>query len=711
MPSDQSRSPSSALRRRRSGPRLLAGLLASVLIATAVAAPAAADDSPLTYMGDVRHTVSGVYITTGTTEAFSTPAIADVTGDGRADLVVGSLDGQLEAYTLPGRKLIWSMSVGRSAIESSPTIVDLTGDGRNDIVIGTMDGRVLIIDGPTGSVVRTFNEQWPLHCPPNVDCRPHGFFATPAVADINADGVRDIIAPSWDHTVYAWSSTGEFLWRRYVEDTLWSSPVVADIDRNGSPEIILGGDIWAGNPLGAPEGGLVWILNRDGSTYPGYPKFVPLQTVWSTPAVADIDLDGWLDVVVGTGTHFPDPGGRWVDAFTARTGRSLPGWPVAVAGRAMTSPALGQLDGDAPLEVATGAEGGFIYAFDTDGRQLWKSCESGNYYGCFEGFNTHGGVAIADVDDDGAQEVVSAFDHELRIHDGATGRIEAARPLSSGLALTPASSPVVAEIDGTTHIAQAFFYENSTRVDLFSTGRRLCRADWPTFMRGPRRLSRHNAVAGATGPFRCPVDFVAQQYQDFLGRTVDARGSAYWLDKVDAGWTGSRIIRSFMNSSEYRRVVAPGIRAHLAVTGTYPTSAQTVRDGAAAIRGGASPAAVADSVVTATGAGQLSPIAFVQQVFLHVFGRQPNLVELTLAVHRLQNGESRGSLVAGWTEGRTGSTRLAAPVDVAMTYLGMLDRTPDRAGWDHWVASTRSGGLESLIAGVQRSPEYRERVT
>ena len=112
MPSDQSRSPSSALRRRRSGPRLLAGLLASVLIATAVAAPAAADDSPLTYLGDVRHTVSGVYITTGTTEAFSTPAIADVTGDGRADLVVGSLDGQLEAYTLPGRKLIWSMSVG-----------------------------------------------------------------------------------------------------------------------------------------------------------------------------------------------------------------------------------------------------------------------------------------------------------------------------------------------------------------------------------------------------------------------------------------------------------------------------------------------------------------------------------------------------------------------------------------------------------------------
>jgi hypothetical protein len=689
-------------------------VVVAILLAVGVTGPTSpvgAADAPLSLLGEIRHPVSGVYIGTGTTEAFSTPAIADVTGDGRPDLVVGSVDGQLEAHTLPGRTLIWSVSVGRSAIESSPVIVDLTGDGRRDIVVGTMDGRVLVIDGPTGAVVRTFQEQWPLYCPPEVDCRPHGFFATPAVADIDADGILDIIAPSWDHTVYAWSSTGAFLWRRYIEDTLWSSPVVVDIDRNGTPEIILGGDIWAGNPLGAPEGGLVWILNRDGSTYPGYPKHVPLQTVWSTPAVADIDLDGWLDVVVGTGTHFPDPGGRWVDAFTARTGRSLPGWPASVAGRAMTSPALGQLDGDPALEVVAGAEGGFIHALDTDGRELWRSCESGHPQGCFEGYSTHGGVAIADVDDDGLQEVVAAFDHELRVHDGRTGRTEAARRLSSGLALTPASTPVVAEIDGRTQIAVSYFYEQATHVDLFTTGRRLCRADWPTFLRGPRRTGRFHAVAGATDPFRCPADFVAQQYRDFLGRDVDSHGSAFWLGQVDAGWTGARIIRSFMTAPEYRRVVAPGIRAHLAVTGTHPPSSQAVRDGATAIRSGLGPALVADGVVVATGAARLPPVFFVQAVFVNIFGRAPNLVELTLAVHRLQTGESRGSLVAGWTEGGAGAARLAAPVDVAMTYLGMLDRAPDRAGWDYWVAATRRSGLEALIAGVQRSPEYRQRIS
>src|SRR5690606_374527 len=127
----------------------------------------------------------------------------------------------------------------------------------------------------------------------------------------------------------------------FLEDTLWSSPAIADIDRNGSPEIVLGGDIYAGNNLGVPGGGLVWVLNRDGSTYPGYPKPLPGQTVWSSPAIGDLTGDGWADVVVGTGTNFADPAGRNVHAFTARTGQNLPGWPVGVEGRTMGSPAIG----------------------------------------------------------------------------------------------------------------------------------------------------------------------------------------------------------------------------------------------------------------------------------------------------------------------------------------------------------------------------------
>ena len=709
MPGRLARTNNSGRAQKRWG-RVSAAAATWVVVMAAAGAPAGAADSPLSSVGHVDHEVSGVYISTGTTEAFSTPAIADVTGDGRPDLVVASLDGTLQAFNLPARNRIWTMSVGQTAIESSPVVVDVDGDGLIEIVIGTMDGRVLIIEGRTGKLKRSFSEMEPLHCPPeNPDCRPHGFFATPAVVDVNGDGRLDIIAPSWDHTVYAWSVTGELLWRRYIEDTLWSSPVVADIDRNGTLEVVLGGDIWAGNPLGAPEGGLVWILNRDGSTYPGYPRFVPSQTVWSTPAVVDLNGDGNLDVVVGTGTHFPDPGGRWVDAFTARTGQSLPGWPVDVAGRVMTSPAVGDLDGDGQLEVAVGSEAGYIYAFDTNGAEMWRSCESGHRKGCFEGYATHGGVSIADVDDDGAQEVVAAFDHQMRIHDGASGRTESSRNLSSGLALTPASTPVVAEIDGSTHIAVSYYYEDATRVDLFTTDRRLCRADWPTFMRNSRRSGSSLAVSGASGPFRCPVDFIAQQYRDFLGRELDARGVAYWSRKFELGWTGSRMIGSFMHSPEFRDVVSPTIRMNLAVTGGYPTLASTVRSGADFMRGGGSHTALADLLIDNSEAGRLGTEAFVIRVFENTFGRRPNPTELTLAVHSLNTGSTRGALVVGWTEG-PGVKALSNQVDVAMTYLGMLNRAPDRGGWVHWVSAARRGDIEALIAGFQRSAEYSKRV-
>jgi hypothetical protein len=689
---------------------LLASATAGATSLPEVGARVADADAPITLLGTAVHPVSGVYVTTGTDEAFSTPAIADVTGDGVAEMVVASLDGSLEAYELPGRRLRWRTSVGKSAIETSPVVRDLDGDGRIEIVVGTMDGRVLVVEGATGRIARVLTQLDPLHCPLGIDCRPDGFFATPAVADVNGDGVLDIIAPSWDHTVYAWSSTGRLLWRTYLEDTLWSSPTVADIDRDGRPEIILGGDIWAGNPLGAPEGGLVWILRHDGSIYPGYPRTVPFQTVWSSPAVADINRDGELDVVVGTGTHFPNPGGWWADAFTARTGQSLPGWPVAVDGRVMSSPALGDLDGDPGLEVAFTSEGGWVYAYDSSGRRMWRACDADAPGGCRPGYETHGSVSIADVDDDGAQEVVSGLDRYLRIHSGNDGRVEAAVPLTSNLALTPASAPVVAEVGGRVLIAQASFFQQATRVDVFTTNRRLCRADWPTFRHDSARTGRDRRIPGATTPFSCPADFLDRQYRDFLGRGIDAGGTTYWGQRLAQGVAGTTVIRSLLGSPEFARAVAPVVRVNFGLYGTYPGAAASVRAGAAALRGGASVAALADERIrNDPGLAGMGDEQFVTRVFRNLFGRAPTAGEVARDLGRLHSGTTRGRLVTDYSEG-SGASRLRAEVDVTMVYLGMLDRTPDLRGWSHWVPYARRSPLDALIGGFQRSPEYRRRV-
>ena len=51
-------------------------------------------------------------------------------------------------------------------------------------------------------------------------------------------------------------------------------------------------------------------------------------------------------------------------------------------------------------------------------------------------------------------------------------------------------------------------------------------------------------------------------------------------------------------------------------------------------------------------------------------------------------------------------------VNVAMTYIGLLDRGPDQSGWDFWVRAVNTGTspqrlIEQFLAGT----EYRDRVS
>ncbi len=382
--------------------------------------------------------------------------------------------------------------------------------------------------------------------PDNWFFKIQGFIGTPTTADIDADGQLEIIATSLDHHVYAWNLNETYVpgFPRFVYDTIWSSPVAADIDNDGRPEIIFGGDMDAYPGAPYPWGGLLWVLEHNGVPKSGFPKSLPGQVIWSTPAVVDLTGNGNLDIVVGTGLNWPNPWGRKLYAFD-RNGNNLPGWPQTIySGRVMASPAVADLMGDSKPEVAVLADDGRVNVYNSAGTLKWSRCAA-DAHSCPQGKGTHGAPSIGDVDNDGQQEVVIQAEHWMRIFDGATGNEETA--ISWPLAWAPASAPTITEINGETHIVQTA--TSNTKSDgkpgvgdtagvyVWKTGTPLGQADWPTFKKNSARTGTYLddvdpvATVDPTAPTQTATPFNVS----FTATDADTGVRRFLVDVRDSG--------------------------------------------------------------------------------------------------------------------------------------------------------------------------------
>jgi hypothetical protein len=417
-----------------------------------------------------------------TGEQFSSAAVGDLDGDGIQDIVAGFPDGNVYVWKTTDHARWLKLWTGPGAVQASPTLVDLNGDGLPDILAANTNGDV---------VAWTWTGQQIFRVRAGDGVHPPGVFGTPVAADIDKDGQLDIVATSWDHHVHAWHLNGQELpgFPVFVKDTSWSSPAIADIDGDGWPEIVFGFDCDGvqGQPCyGQGRGGYIGVLRHDGSWQPGWPRFYNGQVIWSSPAIADLNGDGRLDIVVGTG-NMPIGGGHQVLAFNA-DGSFLPGWPVNVGGVVMASPAIGDVDGDGHLDVVTVADDGRLYAHRANGSLIFSRCIANDQTnGC--PIASHASASIADVDNNGSQDIVVGGEQWLTVLDGAGNTIWRGDTISGTNPIVAA--PTVASANGKTLIVAVSGMKDSSgehgQMFDWTTNTPLGNAAWPTFRQNFRR--------------------------------------------------------------------------------------------------------------------------------------------------------------------------------------------------------------------------------
>ncbi|MEM6796719.1 MAG: VCBS repeat-containing protein [Acidobacteriota bacterium] len=323
-------------------------------------------------------------------------AVADLTGDGDLEIVVGRGGDQLTVYDHLGEEE-WSRNPFGGGEVRTLALADLEGDGRLEILVarassgGTEQMSVYQADG-------SVRPGWPARRPGEPGFGAGMFNQNIAVAYVDRDGLADIIGPTDTHYITALDPAGNQLPANaiYGVGEVWSqvgvhvdheadlrgfancgiedrpnfanaAPAVADLDGDGRLEIVVVGDVYDCS-IGDPAGDLYylpWILNLDRTRWRG----------------------GGYD---------------WTVIPQAGPGTGPLSQNFSVIENSVTNAVPADLDGDGELEILYASYDGKVHAYwlDKTQRGSWPFSVPGS------GVRFAGEPVVVDLDGDGRAEVL-----------------------------------------------------------------------------------------------------------------------------------------------------------------------------------------------------------------------------------------------------------------------------------------------------------------
>ena len=351
----------------------------------------------------------------------------------------------------------------------------------------------------------------------------------------------------------------------WCETGWYASPAVADLDKDGKPEVL-----WGGSTLIAVNGSagtLKWNTGDTGRLWPGI-------------VVADLDRNGSLEVVTANGSGY-------IDVYNAN-GSAVGGWHIQPTGTSteLRSLAVDNVDANSDLEIAVCStrsdDQWFVYEHTATLRPGWPQMTDSDTHGYAAGcYNEN--VGVADIDNDGRGEIIGPNDTHYAAafnDDGSPVRANAIYGQAGGLNKPWArvglhvdhavdlrgyadcgvehrpnmanSAPTIADVngDGTREIIivgnvyncgtdpYTDLYEMPFILNADRTRWKDALSDWtaiplPDGAAAP--LSEDYTVIENSVPNPVVADLDGDGRQEILYPSYDGRVHAYWLDKTEHG--------------------------------------------------------------------------------------------------------------------------------------------------------------------------------
>lgn len=389
------------------------------------------------------------------------PRAADLDGDGVLEVLLAGGNeapafGEIRVLEAATGALRWGYPAEQE-LYTSPLLLDVTGDGVQDVFVGGRLSTFLSIDGASGRELWHFEDKREF-----MEYNFYNFYTPVFVPDQSGDGLPELLLATGGadgipavenrppgHLLVLNSRDGSLLAFAKVPDgrETYMSPILLPDDGAASPTILFGtgGETWAGSFW---QASLSDVLAGDLSSAK---KLVAgsKKGMLAPPSLADLDLDGRLDILLATfDGHLIALNGVTKAVMWER---------VFSNAESYSTPVLGYFDrDDVPDVLAVFLHGEFpdyvsaerALLSGRDGSVIWRG-EEGDF--------AMGTDVAIDLDGDGLDEVIF---NANTLHNPVTGRrdnqsvhlLDSACASARKWGTTPtgfaAGSPWVGDLDG-----------------------------------------------------------------------------------------------------------------------------------------------------------------------------------------------------------------------------------------------------------------------